>query len=366
MFILFHLDATVAAAPTVVSYLFSKCGGLQLSKQALAPSSRYFAAIGHLPYEASLETQAAALSILQYFSKAPSMALRAAKLAYNRSLKESSDAPIYDEMHAADIAQRAKPFPSEKVDRFLTILTAQAYGTSFVLDIVLPANVEDLSQEEDFKLMENVFHFPHMPHVIQQSTNYFHPHERLQLNVSLYTDPMKEIKLLMLQSSSPQLTEQMDLVNELKQTEHTYVSRLQHLLAAYKYPLQEKYLAASTSTLSAEKLSLILPNALEEIYDVNYKFLRDIGPSSSLSHVIELIWDHLKGFVKCYETYIKWRTKNIGVLGSALLESDIFEHDESVRNETNMPVRLTELLMEPIQRIPRLHSYSGLFGEAHH
>ncbi|EMD40501.1 hypothetical protein CERSUDRAFT_148569 [Gelatoporia subvermispora B] len=150
-----------------------------------------------------------------------------------------------------------------------------------------------------------------------------------------------------------------DIINEFVSTERTYVTRLRALKYDYARPLRTYTREKSTTIVAPYEVKTLFGN-VDKLLKVNEAFLEDLekifepdGPG--IGDVALKHFKILKGFEE-YRDYYAMREKAQRIYEREMKKSathGLSTFVEHVKNSSEMRVGLRELLMEPVQRIPR-------------
>ncbi|CDO69915.1 hypothetical protein BN946_scf184568.g1 [Trametes cinnabarina] len=159
-----------------------------------------------------------------------------------------------------------------------------------------------------------------------------------------------------------------EVVKELVNTERTYVKRLRILKTDYADPLRSFARSKETAIIAAYEAKTLFGN-VDQLLPVNEAFLTDLEKMERMAHkggpgVGDVALKHfkkLKGF-EHYRQYYAKREEAQRIFEHEIKKSSRFaEYIDRVKYSTadaRNKVGLRELLMEPVQRIPR---YTLLF-----
>ncbi|KAI5117382.1 hypothetical protein M0805_009072 [Coniferiporia weirii] len=161
-----------------------------------------------------------------------------------------------------------------------------------------------------------------------------------------------------------------DLINELVSTERNYVQRLRMLKELYADPLRHYARSKDTAIIAAYEAKIIFGN-IDQLLPANEAFLHDlellVAPEDArtVGGIGDIALYHLKDLraFECYKQYYMKREEAQSIFQREMSKKSggFASFVERVKYSTNDPknrVGLRELLMEPVQRIPR---YTLLF-----
>ncbi|GJE84556.1 RhoGEF domain-containing protein [Phanerochaete sordida] len=154
-----------------------------------------------------------------------------------------------------------------------------------------------------------------------------------------------------------------DIINELVATERSYVERLRTLKSEYADPLRHFSKSKETAILPPYEAKIIFGN-LDQLIPVNEAFLRDLermlaadGPEAvgGVGDVCLKHFKDLKGF-EVYRQYYAKREEAQHIFEQEVKHSSFSSYIDRIKYaqaDVRNRVGLRELLMDPVQRIPR-------------
>ncbi|EKM59750.1 uncharacterized protein PHACADRAFT_88401 [Phanerochaete carnosa HHB-10118-sp] len=154
-----------------------------------------------------------------------------------------------------------------------------------------------------------------------------------------------------------------DIVNELVATERSYVDRLHTLKTEYANPLRQFSKSKETAILPPYEAKIIFGN-LDQLIPVNEAFLWDLermlasDGSETVGGVGDVCLKHfkdLKGF-EVYKQYYAKREEAQHIFEQEVKHSNFSSYIDRIKYsqaDVRNRVGLRELLMDPVQRIPR-------------
>ncbi|KAH8118741.1 RhoGEF domain-containing protein [Phellopilus nigrolimitatus] len=162
-----------------------------------------------------------------------------------------------------------------------------------------------------------------------------------------------------------------DLTNELVVTERNYVQRLRTLKDSYADPLRSYARSKDTAIIAAYEAKILFGN-IDQLLPANEAFLHDLEQMAApegaekVGGVGDIALYHLKDLraFECYKQYYVKREEAQAIFKREMAKKSstgFAAFVERIKYSTSDPknrVGLRELLMEPIQRIPR---YTLLF-----
>ncbi|EJD01616.1 uncharacterized protein FOMMEDRAFT_126677 [Fomitiporia mediterranea MF3/22] len=162
-----------------------------------------------------------------------------------------------------------------------------------------------------------------------------------------------------------------DLINELVSTERNYVQRLRMLKNSYADPLRSYARSKDTAIIAAYEAKILFGN-IDQLVPINEAFLQDLERMASpnglqtvggVSDVALYHFKELRAF-ECYKQYYAKREEAQAIFKREMAKKSstgfaaFVERIKYSTNDAKNRVGLRELLMEPVQRIPR---YTLLF-----
>ncbi|THH05620.1 hypothetical protein EW145_g4663 [Phellinidium pouzarii] len=162
-----------------------------------------------------------------------------------------------------------------------------------------------------------------------------------------------------------------DLINELVTTERNYVQRLRILKDSYADPLRSYARSKDTAIIAAYEAKILFGN-VDQLLPANEAFLHDLEQmgepegARTVGGVGDVALHHFKDLraFECYKQYYVKREEAQSIFKREMAKKSstgFAAFVERIKYSTNDPknrVGLRELLMEPVQRIPR---YTLLF-----
>ncbi|EPX74960.1 RhoGEF Gef2 [Schizosaccharomyces octosporus yFS286] len=159
-----------------------------------------------------------------------------------------------------------------------------------------------------------------------------------------------------------------NLLFELMRTESTYVTRLRHLLNDYALPLRT--LAKSSKKLiGLYEINTLFPPNLAKLIQINSAFLDEIEAimeelnedSDSTDDITDefdlrmatCLCNHFQVFAQHYPRYLEQSNDFGEVLNAASKNPKFLDFIDKIKVNANRNVSLSQLIMEPVQRIPR-------------
>jgi hypothetical protein len=138
------LDTSTTIA-TAHGHVFTKCGPMSIPPLRVSADSSCYSAVYHLSEDArgSLAKQATAMVLLKYFANTPGLVMEEARRsAEGGGWGGLGNACAFDEMHAADIAERCERLKGSDVSLDLkSSMEWRGYDRVFV-DVIIPNDNE--------------------------------------------------------------------------------------------------------------------------------------------------------------------------------------------------------------------------------
>ena len=136
---------TNTTPPTAHGHVFTKCGPMSIPTMKVSADSSCYSAVYHLSEDArsSLAKQAAAMVLLKYFANTPGLVMEEARRTIDGGgWGGLGGVCAFDEMHAADIAERCERLKGSEVTMDLKCaMEWRGYDRVFV-DVVIPSEHE--------------------------------------------------------------------------------------------------------------------------------------------------------------------------------------------------------------------------------
>ncbi|CAA90474.1 RhoGEF Gef2 [Schizosaccharomyces pombe] len=165
----------------------------------------------------------------------------------------------------------------------------------------------------------------------------------------------------------PAIQKKKSLLIEMMETESTYVERLRHLVNDYALPLRD-LAKSSKKLLGLYELNTLFPPCLNKLIQLNSAFLDEfeaIMSDLNFEDIDEKKFEeidlrlaccfesHFFAFSQHYPRYLEQSNDFGNVLKMASKIPKFVEFHDQVKLNANMNVGLSQLIMEPVQRIPR-------------
>ncbi|EPY49681.1 RhoGEF Gef2 [Schizosaccharomyces cryophilus OY26] len=159
-----------------------------------------------------------------------------------------------------------------------------------------------------------------------------------------------------------------NLLFELMRTESTYVTRLRHLLNDYVLPLRTSA-KSSKKLIGLYEINTLFPPNLAKLIQINSTFLdeieaimaeldEDTDSADDITDDFDLrmatcLWNHFQVFAQHYPRYLEQSNDFGEVLNTASKNPKFLDFIDRIKIKENRNVSLSQLIMEPVQRIPR-------------
>ncbi|KAL3472093.1 hypothetical protein BJX99DRAFT_11455 [Aspergillus californicus] len=386
-------NATVSSS-RVQAHILTPAGFQSYPRITISPAAPLYAAVSHLPREKQGDEvcRGLAVSMLKYFAELSDPAKECLQ-ALARAGKPGGQIPkMFDEMHAADLANRMV-----KVDSTFDIVrdirgAFQERKVPWVdIDVVLPAgtvqppeppdiNVRPPDDNGDAEDTVDVQYGKYSSLIQAMGAPMFLPTSRLKRAPSQPTNVSRSKVFSQNQKQSLRLT-----MCEVVDTEERFVGKLYNLVCevAEEFRVRAQGRGPSSTSPNESDLATLFPPCLNEIYDVNMGFLQVIRsvlddterdaiaditedtelPSSVSKRPYEEEPDAI-GAVAFASALLEWFPKFSQPYGdymrahTAFTQTlNVFMRDKnssfSKRVYETGEQRLRSLLMEPVQRLPR-------------
>lgn len=379
-------NATVSSS-RIQAHIFTPAGFQSYPRITVSPAAPVYAAVNHLPREKQGDEvcRGLAVSMLRYFAELSDPVKHHLKVVARTGRPGGKTPKMFDEMHAADLANRMT-----KVDVSSEIIhdIRSAYQERKVpwidIDVVLPAGtIQPFHRREsagsDLEGNQGPQYGPYTPLIEALGDPMFLPTSRLKRAPSQPTNVSKSRLFARSQKEALRLT-----MCELVDTEERYVAKLYSLVHEVAEEFRQKAMSRGPSSNSPDEAALaaLFPPCLNEILEVNLGFLDDIrhvldetekdaitdigqdtelpsnhrglsrdraDPLGALAFA-KALFQWLPQFSQPYGDYMRAHTGFTQTL-------NLFMRDKnssfSKRVYETGEQRLRSLLMEPVQRLPR-------------
>ncbi|KAJ5098452.1 hypothetical protein N7532_005453 [Penicillium argentinense] len=368
-------NATVSSS-RIQAHIFTPAGFQSYSRITISPAAPLYAAVNHLPRDKQGDPvcRGLAVSMLKYF----------AELADSQFTPGWSPPKLFDEMHAADLANRmTKVEDSSDIVRDLRSTFQERRIPWADIDVVLPSGIiqplqrrESAGSEWEDEQEQSSEYGPYTALILALGDPMFLPTSRLKRAPSQPTNVSKSRIFARSQKEALRLT-----MCELVDTEERYVAKLYSLVHEVADEFRQKAQGKGPSSTSPNETQLaqLFPPCLNEILEVNLGFLddirqvldetekdalTDISQDTELSHrgsretrdsigavsFAKALLAWLPRFSEPYAEYMRAHTGFTQILSTFMKDKN---SSFSKRVYETGEQRLRSLLMEPVQRLPR-------------
>ncbi|KAF9889421.1 hypothetical protein FE257_007322 [Aspergillus nanangensis] len=387
-------NATVSSS-RIQAHILTPAGFQSFSRITVSPAAPLYAAVNHLPREKQGDEvcRGLAVSMLKYFAELSDPAKECLQTMARAGKPDGKIPKMFDEMHAADLANRMI-----KVNQSSDIVndirgTFQERKVPWVdVDVVLPPGTIQPSQspnpddpedqDGDMDDTTDVHYGKYTALLRSMGSPTFLPTSRLKRAPSQSTNVSKSKVFTRSQKESFRLK-----MCEFVDTEERYVNKLYTLVrnVAEEFRLKAQERRASSTSPNESDLATLFPPCLNEILDVNMGFLEvirqvleetekdaieDIGidtellssmsqrtPSGQIENdaigavsFANALLEWFPRFSQPYADYMRTHTSFTQTLNSFMRD----KHSSfSKRVQDTGEQLLRSLLMEPVQRLPR-------------
>lgn len=389
----------ITSTSRIQVHIFSPAGFHTFPRLTVSPSSPLYAAVHCLAREEQGDEicRALAFTLYKYFSELPDCVKEAWETRSN-SLGKLPHAPtLFSEAHAALLASHMAKVenPADVISEVKQALGEQTLSW-LDMDVVLPPGsfkTRDkppresglFEESEDQIVGERYGNYAQVVKLFGEPS--FLPTSKLR------RAPSKSTGISRSQSFSRRQKESLRReMCELLDTEESYVSKIYDLVHSVAQDFREKAKNKSqdSSSPSAQALKGLFPPSLDQILDVNSKFLedirtileetendaiQDIESATDEIFVVPQTADHVKAdvtgalafakcllawfpkFADCYTSYIQAHSQFSHFLKIFMKETG---SSFSKRVQETGEQRLTSMLIEPVQRLPRYNLSSNI------
>lgn len=379
-------NATVSSS-RIQAHIFTPAGFRSYPRITISPAAPVYAAVHHLPRERQGDEVARglAVSMFKYFTDLS--VKNCLKDASRAALQDGKTPELFDERHAADLANRMmRVEDSTDIVRDIRSAYQERKIPWIDIDVVLPVGIIQQSQrrgsvDSDIEETHNLEYGPYTPLISALGEPMFLPTSRLKRAPSQPTNVSKSRVFTRSQKEALRHT-----MCELVDTEERYVAKLYSLVYEVADEFRQKAQAKGPSSTSPDEAALaaLFPPCLHDILQVNLGFLDVIrhvleetdqgfledvgqdtelpaagsrrGPSRDSKDTIgavafaKALLDWLPQFSQPYAEYMRAHTGFTQTLNSFMKDKN---SSFSKRVYETGEQRLRSLLMEPVQRLPR-------------
>lgn len=377
-------NATVSSS-RIQAHIFTPAGFQSYPRITVSPAAPVYAAVNHLPRDKQGDEvcRGLAVSMLRYFAEL-SEPVKHRLTGVARAGRPGKPPKMFDEMHAADLANRmVKVDDPSEIIRDIRSAYQERKVPWIDIDVVLPADTIQPSKRResagsDMEASQDPQYGPYTPLIEALGDPMFLPTSRLKRAPSQPTNVSKSRTFARSQKEALRLT-----MCELVDTEERYVAKLYSLVheVADEFRQKAHERRPSSTSPSEEALAALFPPCLNDILNINLGFLdvirqvldetekdaiTDIGQDTELPSTrgrsrdtrdalgavafAKALLEWLPRFSGPYKDYMRAHTGFTQTLNSFMKDRDcsfsrrVYETGEQ---------RLRSLLMEPVQRLPR-------------
>ncbi|KTW30522.1 uncharacterized protein T551_01805 [Pneumocystis jirovecii RU7] len=143
------------------------------------------------------------------------------------------------------------------------------------------------------------------------------------------------------------------ILDEILQTEQNYINRLRHLILDYVLPLRTHAKTSKNPPLGLYDVNRMFPLSLNDIVSVNSAFLQDFEKAKTDLEKANSCVTHFSQFKKVYAKYLELSVDFESILRHNLRNPKFRDFVDNQKYKTERNISIRELIMEPVQRIPR-------------
>ncbi|KAK6531109.1 hypothetical protein TWF281_007934 [Arthrobotrys megalospora] len=320
----------------VDAHIYTACGFISYSRMTVDPSSAVYQAVNFMPIEKTESEiyRALAFALCRYFVEL-TVGLKGTASATAKVARAAKPEP-FSAAHAGELAAKLVRIEDDNaISSILAALTPR-YIPSMDIDLVLP-------QPGTFHSSKYQRLLQFMGDVHKQDTNLKRRPSRVER-----TRPKSIISL---PQSNPEKVA--IKLQEMLDTEVNYIDKLQRLLAEVVKPERQIAADAEAPEPNETTLARLFPSYLDEIYQLNSKFLDDLTKAmdddDGVAGVADVFLRHFPNFHNPYSHYIALNPASSGLIGELMRSGTAFSQRMAGYGEQY----LKSTLMEPIQRLPR-------------
>ncbi|KAK6413012.1 hypothetical protein LTR81_013122 [Elasticomyces elasticus] len=384
--LVFHGQAATIgpASSRIQVHIFTPAGIGSFSRLAVSPNSPFYSAVSNLPREEQGDEvcRGLAFGLKKYFAELS----QSVKKTWCTQVKAPASGMLFGDDHIAVLASRMTRIDNvEEVISGITQAFGEQHQSWLDVDVVLPpgsikgapgrldsAGSDDLANPE--ALLQRYGRYAELVAALGDVT--FLPTSKLKRAPSKATAVGRNASFLRGQKESVRME-----LCELLNTEESYIGRLEDLLDV------SAKMGADLKTNSQQQLRAVFPDAINSVRKVNTQFLdelkriiehtesaalqdieatpetavsnqesdRDVaGDLQGIGAIAQCLCDWLPHFADPYGQYMKAQAQSAQVLRGLFRSTDTALL--GALQETGEQ-RLTSLLIEPIQRLPRYTLY---------
>ncbi|KAK6332318.1 hypothetical protein TWF696_003036 [Orbilia brochopaga] len=320
----------------VDAHIYTACGFISYTRMTVDPSSAVYQAVNHMPVEKTESEiyRALAFALCRYFVEL-TVGVKGTASATAKVARATKPEP-FSAAHAGELAAKLVRIDDDSAISNILAALKTRYVPSMDIDLVLPPT-ETYTTSKYQRLLQ------FMGDVHKQDTNLKRRPSRVER-----TRP-KSVSAL--PRSNPEKVA--IKLQELLDTEVKYIEKLQKLLADVVTPERQIADKVEPPEPNESILARLFPSYLDEIYQLNSKFLADLSKAMDDDHGVEGIADvflrHFPSFHNPYSHYIALNPASSGLVGELMRSGSAFSQRMAGYGEQY----LKSTLMEPIQRLPR-------------
>ncbi|KAB8416430.1 hypothetical protein FH972_024949 [Carpinus fangiana] len=389
--VLYGPSSTSQATPgssRIQCHIFTPAGLQSYPRLAISPSSGLYSAVNQLPRaeQGDEVSRALAYSLFKYFSELPEQVRDGWVRNSLSASKPSSALRLFSDAHAAELTTRMKRMdnPTQVIEALQ--LAFQSQSVSYLdVDVVLPngsISADDRSLEQSQDQSESRSYGQYTPLIEALGEWAFLPTSRVRRAPSRATAANRSTVFSRSQKES--LRREMC---ELLDTEERYVAKLHHLIDHVAADFRQKARLRNPSSKSPTEAALqnLFPPSLDEILRINGDFLdaarmtleetendaiadiegtgedgtmsgtqHSIGDPTGATALARCLINWFPRFSKCYGDYMQAHTEFAHHI-KLLLHDGTSSFAKRVQETGEQ--KLTSLLIEPVQRLPRYSLY---------
>ncbi|SMQ53996.1 unnamed protein product [Zymoseptoria tritici ST99CH_3D1] len=369
--------ATIGATSSRIQvHIFTPAGLGSYARLSVSPNSPFYSAVSNLPREEQGDEvcRGLAFGLKKYFSELSG----SVRKTWCATSKAPSLGALFGDDHIAILATRM--VRSENVDDVIADLSdafCEQKLSWMDVDVVLPSGsikevtntAEDISDEE--MLRQQYGRYADLIATLGDIS--FLPTSKVKRAPSKATAIGRSASFLKDQKEKVR-----DQLSELLSTEENYVARLEELKSF------SESLGADLKERHQQQLAEVFPATISDILDVNAGFLDDLQTrikdtaeaalrdiesasneedsqfsaatppdASGLGSIAQCLCDWLPKFAGCYKDYMSTHAHSSQTLRKLLRNGDSLSAELQDIGEQ----KLTSLLIEPVQRLPRYNLY---------
>jgi hypothetical protein len=377
--------STGATSSRIQIHVFTPAGIGSYARLAVAPNSPFWSAVDSLPRDAKGDEvcRGIAFGLKKYFAELP----EAVKKTWCTQVKAPSTGMLFGDQHVAVLATRMQKV--ENTDEVIQVI-AQAFAEQRLswmdVDVILPpgsiketTNRSDSVGSEDVSEEADVLHQRYGRYaglVASLGDTTFMPTSKLKRAPSRATSVGRSATFL-----KPQKENVRKQLCELVDTEESYVDRVQELRDI------SGSLGADLKETAKYQLHSVFPETISGILDINTRFLEamrtlldsteasaladiEITPDTQISapQIRKDLLEDAQGIVAFAKCLCEWLPQFAEPYGpylkaqadSSQLLRGLFRSTDTALTAALQEIgeqKLTSLLIEPVQRLPRYNLY---------